>query len=205
MSLRLLVFALLLASSAVFARAQERKPIIMLGDSITAGYGLSHSQSLPSVLQQELKKKNCNLAIENKGVSGDTTIGGASRLMPILREQPKIVIVALGGNDALRGFEPRASEQALTAILDALRKNGIQAILVGMKAPRNLGSDYTNKFDRIFPALAKRFNVPLYPFLLEDVALVPTLNQRDGIHPNERGVLKIARNLAVFLKPHLPC
>ncbi len=197
--------ALSLAMPSSVAQAQQEDSIVMLGDSITAGYGLSNSKALPSVLQQELKKQNCRLAVDNKGISGDTTFGGASRLMPILRQQPRVVIVALGGNDALRGFEPRASQQALAAILTALKKNGIQAILVGMKAPRSWGKDYTERFDKIFPTLARRFDVPLYPFLLEGVALKPAFNQRDGIHPNERGVLLIAQNLATFLKPHLSC
>ena len=196
---------LLLATTTAEAQTPNKYPIVMLGDSITAGYGLSNSQALPSVLQQELKKRNCELAVDNKGVSGDTTFGGASRLMPILRQQPRVVIVALGANDALRGFEPRASEQALAAILTALLKNNIQPILVGMKAPPSWGRDYTERFDRIFPALARRFDIPLYPFLLKGVATNSALNQRDGIHPNEKGVLLIARNLAAFLQPHLSC
>ena len=205
--IRLLIIlgALLLPCMPSVAQAQSFFPVVMLGDSITAGYGLSNSKALPSVLQQELKKQDCNLAVDNKGISGDTTFGGASRLMPILRQQPKTVIVALGANDALRGFEPHASQQALAAIITALIKKNIQPILVGMKAPRSWGKDYTEKFDNIFPTLAQRFNIPLYPFLLEGVALNPALNQRDGIHPNEQGVLLIARNLASFLKPHLSC
>ncbi len=197
--------AMLLVFKPSVAQTQEAPSIVMLGDSLTAGYGLSSGKALPSVLQRELKKQNCNLAIDNKGISGDTILGGASRLMPILRQQPKIVIVALGANDALRGFDPQASQRALATILSSLIKNRIQPILVGMKAPRNLGRDYTEAFDNIFPTLARRFDVPLYPFLLEGVATIPTLNQRDGIHPNEQGVLLIAQNLAAFLKPNLPC
>ena len=196
---------LLLAAPPSVAQAQRNRTVVMLGDSITAGYGLSNSEALPSVLQQELKKQDCTLAVDNKGISGDTTFGGASRLMPILHQRPQMVIVALGANDALRGFAPRASRQALASIISALRKNDIQPILVGMKAPRSWGQDYTKEFDNIFPELARRFNIPLYPFLLEGVALNPTLNQRDGMHPNEKGVLVIAQNLAVFLKPYLSC
>ena len=206
-----LLVALFLASqvgmqvSVSVASAQQAAPVVMLGDSITSGLGLPPSEALPLVLARELAKRNCKLSISNHGISGDTTFGGASRLASIIGEHPQVVIVALGANDALRGTDPRISQQALASILTTLRANKIQAILVGMKAIRNWGEEYAEDFDKIFPSLAKDFDIPLYPFLLEGVALNSSMNQKDGLHPNEKGVLLIAQNLAAFMRPHLPC
>ena len=197
--------ALLLASPPSIARAQRVASVVMLGDSITAGLGLPPSQALPLVLERELQKQNCKLSIANHGISGDTTVGGASRIASILREQPQVVIVALGANDALRGLDPRISQRALASIITTLRANKIKPILVGMKAIRNWGEEYAEDFDKIFPTVAKDFNIPFHPFLLEGVAMNAAMNQKDGLHPNAKGVLLIAQNLAASLRPHLPC
>ncbi|AMV71162.1 SGNH-hydrolase lipoprotein, lysophospholipase L1-like subgroup [Desulfuromonas sp. DDH964] len=133
--------------------------------------------------------------MSNAGVSGDTTAGGRARLDWVLAEPPKLVIVELGANDALRGLPPQAAADNLGAILARLRERGIPALLAGMRAPRNLGAEYYTKFDALYPQLAERFQVPLYPFFLEGVTGVAELNQEDGIHPNRRGVAEIVRRM----------
>ena len=182
---------ILFLSCAGYSYAEVR--ILMLGDSITAGYGLPSTQALPNQLEKALN--NDNIKIINAGVSGDTTAGGLSRLDWLLADQPQAVIVALGGNDTLRGIKPEASQNNLAEILKKLQEKNIPALLAGMQAPRNLGTEYTDRFDAIFPALAQKFNVLLYPFLLEGVATIPALNQADGIHPNAAGVQRIVAGL----------
>ncbi len=182
-----IIILLLSCFGAGYSYAETR--ILMLGDSITAGYGLPSDQALPVQLEKAIN--DSNIRIINAGVSGDTTAGGLARLDWLLADEPHAVIVALGGNDTLRGIKPEASQNNLAEILKKLQEKNIPALLAGMQAPRNLGAEYTNRFDAIFPSLAQEFNVLFYPFLLEGVATIPALNQPDGIHPNESGVQRI--------------
>ncbi len=177
--------------------------IAVLGDSLVAGYGLPAEQAFPARLQEALLERGHRVVVQNAGVSGDTTAGGLARLEWTLAERPDLVIVELGGNDALRGLDPRQTRENVDAILSLLHTAGVRVLLAGMRAPRNLGSDYYTKFDRIYPDLAIRHAVPLYPFFLEGVAGHPELNLKDGIHPNEKGVAVIVRGILPQLEKAL--
>jgi len=174
-------------------RAEVR--ILVLGDSLSAGYGLSAAEAFPAQLEQALRQNGQAVRVINAGVSGDTTAGGLARLDWALVERPQLVIVQLGANDALRGLDPEQARANLDAILTRLLREGMQVLLAGMHAPRNLGPSYYTKFDRIYGDLAKKHRVALDPFFLEGVALRPELNQADGLHPNARGVAVIVRRL----------
>jgi len=178
--------------------AEEIRPpfrITVLGDSLSAGFGLPAADAFPAKLEEALQGAGRAVHVVNAGVSGDTTAGGLSRLDWALADAPEVVIVELGGNDALRGLDPGQTSANLNAILERLSEREVQPILVGMRAPRNLGEEYYNKFDSIFPRLAARHDVPFYPFFLEGVAGNPSLNQPDGIHPNAEGVAEIVRRI----------
>jgi acyl-CoA thioesterase-1 len=169
--------------------------IVALGDSLTAGLGLPAQEAFPAKLQAALKAKGIDATVVNAGVSGDTASGGLDRLDWSVPDDADAVIVELGANDALRGLDPALTQKALTTILDKLAARHIPVLLAGMKAPRNLGSDYTGKFDAIFPALAANHPVVFYPFFLEGVAGDPHLNQGDGMHPTAAGVDVIVKSI----------
>lgn len=185
----------LLALGAIPAQAAEIR-LMMLGDSITAGYGLARGEALPARLEAALRAKGRAVRVIDAGVSGDTTAGGRARLDWALAENPHAVIVALGGNDGLRALEPRSSRANLAAILDALAARRLPTMLTGMLAPPNLGADYGREFAASFSDLAReRPGVVFYPFLLEGVAGDLSLNQPDGIHPNVAGVEELVRRM----------
>jgi len=187
----LLTFACL--AWPVVANAKPVK-IVALGDSLTAGLGLPVQEAFPAKLQAALKAKGIEATVVNAGVSGDTTSGGLDRLGWSVPDDTDAVVVELGANDALRGLDPDITRKALNAILDKLAARHIPVLLAGMKAPRNLGSDYTGKFDAIYPALAANHPVVFYPFFLEGVAGDSHLNQGDGMHPTAAGVDVIVKN-----------
>lgn len=174
--------------------------ILALGDSLTAGYGLDPGQSMPDKLQEALRAKGLDVTIINAGVSGDTAAQGAARLDWALTDDVKAAIVELGANDALRGLDPAQAEAALREILQKLKIRNIPTLLLGMKAPPNLGADYGSKFDGMFPKLAAEFEATLYPFYLDGVAAQPELNQADGIHPNEKGLAVILPKILPFVE-----
>jgi acyl-CoA thioesterase-1 len=169
--------------------------IVMLGDSITAGLGLPAQETLPAKLEKALKAKGHDVAIQNAGVSGDTSSGGLARLDWSVADGTDAVIIELGANDALRGVDPKLTQKALDAIIARLAERKIAVLLTGMLAPRNLGPDYAKTFDPIYPALAAAHHVVFYPFILDGVAADPALNQGDGIHPNAAGVDVIVERL----------
>ncbi len=177
--------------------AGETKPIkmVVLGDSLSAGLGLSASSAFPARLQKSLEAKGIAVDMINAGVSGDTTSGGRDRLDWSVPEGTEAVILELGANDALRGIDPRVTRAALTDILTRLKARRIAVLLCGMVAPPNYGSDYSARFNAIYPELAKSFGVPLYPFFLEGVAAAARLNQADGLHPTAEGVDMIVKNI----------
>ena len=177
--------------------AGETKPIkvVVLGDSLSAGLGLSGSAAFPARLQKSLKLKGIEVDIINAGVSGDTSSGGRDRLDWSVPEGTEAVILELGANDALRGTDPKVTRSALTDILKRLKARKIAVLLCGMLAPPNYGSDYSARFNAIYPELAKSFGVPLYPFFLEGVAADARLNQADGLHPTAEGVDVIVKNI----------
>jgi acyl-CoA thioesterase-1 len=169
--------------------------ILALGDSLTAGYGLAAADSFPARLERRLKGLGYDVEVVNGGVSGDTTTGARARLDWVLADDPRIVIVAIGANDGLRGIDPALTRANLAAILERLVDSGAAVLLAGMLAPPNLGPEYTKAFNAIFPELAEQYGVARYPFFLEGVATVPSLNQEDGIHPNARGVAVIVEGI----------
>jgi acyl-CoA thioesterase-1 len=177
--------------------AAGAKPIkmVVLGDSLSAGLGLSAPAAFPERLQNALKSNGIAVDIGNAGVSGDTSSGGRDRLDWSVPEGTQAVIVELGANDALRGTDPSVTRAALTDILTRLKARGIAVLLCGMLAPPNYGSDYSARFNAIYPDLAKSFGVPLYPFFLEGVAADARLNQADGMHPTAEGVDVIVKNI----------
>ncbi len=190
----------LIATGTAFAQtsaARETKPIkmVVLGDSLSAGLGLSASSAFPARLQKSLEAKGIAVDMINAGVSGDTTSGGRDRFDWSVPEGTEAVILELGANDALRGIDPRVTRAALTDILTRLKARKIAVLLCGMVAPPNYGSDYSARFNAIYPELAKSFGVPLYPFFLDGVATDARLNQADGLHPTAEGVDIIVKNI----------
>ena len=182
---------------ATIAHAEPLK-LLALGDSLTAGYGLGPGDGLTDILQERLDSAYGAdaIIIINAGVSGDTTKGGLARLDWALFDEPDMAIVALGGNDMLRGLEPSDSYENLNAILAELTRQNIPVLLAGMLAPSNMGTAYQAEFDAIYPRLASDYDVVYYPFFLDGVALDPALNQPDGLHPNRAGVeVMVARIL----------
>jgi acyl-CoA thioesterase-1 len=172
-------------------------PVILdFGDSLTAGYGLAPEQAFPARLEAALRQQGLEARVVNGGVSGDTTAGGLARLDWALAEQPDLVILSLGSNDALRGIDPAAVRDNLDKMIRKIEASGARVLLLGMLAPPNWGEEYMSAFDRIFPELARVHAVPLYPFFLEGVAMNPELNQPDGLHPNERGVAVLVDRIA---------
>ncbi|MGE5156760.1 MAG: arylesterase [Gemmatimonas sp.] len=179
------------------APAGEAKPIriVVLGDSLSAGLGLPGPAAFPARLQKALKAKGMDVDVTNAGVSGDTASGGRDRLDWSVPEGTQAVIVELGANDALRGIDPKVTREALSDIVSRLKARGVAVMLCGMLAPPNYGNDYAQRFDAIYPELAKSFSVPLYPFFLNGVAADAKLNQADGIHPTAAGVDIIVKNI----------
>lgn len=191
--------AFVLAGLAVAPAMANPLRIVALGDSLTAGYGLAQADAFPVRLQAALRAAGVDAVVVNAGVSGDTSAGGLRRLDWALAPGPNgpadALIVELGANDGLRGLDPKATEANLDAILTRARDRGIKVLLTGMLAPPNLGRDYGAQFAALYPRLAAKHKVLLYPFFLDGVAAVPSLNQADGIHPNPDGVAVIVRRL----------
>ncbi len=186
---------MLVASGARVAVADGPFRILMLGDSLTAGYGLATREALPARLEAALRSRAVDARVINAGVSGDTTAGGLARIEWALADDPHAVIVALGANDGLRAIDPAVTRKNLDRLLGLLAGRGLPVLLAGMVAPPNLGPGYAARFDPIYPELAVRHGAILYPFLLDGVATVAALNQRDGIHPNAAGVETIAERM----------
>lgn len=180
-----LCLSLLLATSPLQAQTLR---ILAFGDSLTAGLGVDPGDAFPAKLEAALKSRGHDIVITNAGVSGDTTTAGAERLDWALGDKVDAVILELGANDALRGIDPQQTEKALDRILTELQARKLPVLFAGMMAPRNLGPDYGQKFDALFPRLAQKHGVLFYPFFLDGVAAEPALNQPDGLHPNSKGV-----------------
>ena len=194
------VAGLLLALWSVpSASAAEPLRILAFGDSLTAGFGLPDADGFVAQLQAALTDKGIAARVTNAGVSGDTTAGGLARLDWSLADDPQLVIVELGANDGLRGLDPKTTAANLDGILAKLESQKRAVLLAGMKAPRNLGTEYTTAFDAIYPDLAARHHVTLYPFFLDGVATDPQLNQEDGIHPNAAGVKVVVGHILPYV------
>ena len=177
--------------------------IVFLGDSLTAGLGLPADQSYPSLIGRQLKARGYNYEIVNAGVSGDTSAGGLRRLAWSLEGDVRVLVVALGANDGLRGLPADEMRKNLRAVLDAAKQRGIKVVLAGMEAPPNNGPDYAREFRQVYSDLATEYDVRFVPFLLLGVAGNASLNQADGIHPNARGAQMVADLVWAELEPLL--
>ena len=193
--LRAISLVLGLAIASFSGAAAAPVSIVALGDSLTAGYGLGPGESFPEQLQAALEARGHDVSVANAGVSGDTASDGLARLEWSVPAEADIVIVALGANDALRGIDPAVTRRALAAILGKLGARRQAVLLAGMMSPRNLGDEYAEEFDAIFPDLARHYGVPLYPFFLAGVATDAALNQPDGVHPTAAGVARIVEGI----------
>jgi acyl-CoA thioesterase-1 len=187
--------AVLLAVAAAPAAAAEPVRLVVLGDSLTAGYGLPPGAGFPARLEAALRERGRDVTVVDAGVSGDTTAGGLSRLDWSVGADAQAVIVELGGNDMLRGIDPARTAENLDKIVGRLTGRGLPVLVAGMRAPRNLGEAYGDAFDALFPAIAERHGASFYPFFLDGVAADPTLNLPDGIHPNEAGIAIIVERI----------
>lgn len=178
-----------------------RPKVLALGDSITAGFGVFQTEAYPALLQAELETDGYPWEVVNAGESGDTSATALRRVDWLLDPNVKIAIVAVGGNDALRGIPPSNTRQNVSAIIEKLQAKGVEVLLCGMKAPPNLGPDYATAFEALFGTLSRQYGTKFLPFLLADVAGDADLNQADGIHPTAAGQKIIAAHVMDVLKP----
>ena len=195
MHIAVLMLALMTVANPAWAEATKPVKLVVLGDSLSAGLGLPGQEAFPTKLQKALQAKGIAIDMTNAGVSGDTTSGGRDRLDWSVPDGTDGVIIELGANDALRGIDPDLTRAALTDIVQRLKARKIPVMLCGMLAPPNYGAEYAVRFNSIYPDLAKKFDVPLYPFFLDGVAADAKLNQADGIHPTAAGVDIIVGNI----------
>jgi acyl-CoA thioesterase-1 len=199
-------FVWIILLMALFQSSTTQKTVLFFGDSLTAGYGLSSTdEAYPALIEKQLAKSGKPCKIINAGLSGETSAGGLTRIDWILRQPIHVFVLALGGNDGLRGLPPEQTKKNLQAIIDKVKaKNpSVKIVIAGMQAPPNMGSLYTNQFKTIFPELAKQNKATLIPFLLEGVAGIEKLNQNDGIHPTIDGHKIIATAVQKVIAPLL--
>lgn len=185
------------------ALIDERPRIVAFGDSLTAGLGVPTDEAYPAQLQHRLDSAGYRYRVINAGVSGDTTAGGLRRLPWVLKSNPLIVILELGGNDGLRGLSLQETRANLEQLIQKLQSASVTVVLAGMKLPPNYGAEYTSGFESIYPALAKKYRLPLIPFFLDGVAGSMSLNQADGIHPTGEGYRMIVEKVFETVKPLL--
>jgi acyl-CoA thioesterase I len=198
-----LLLTLAMLFLAVLPAAAAPLSIVALGDSLTAGYGLAAGEDFATRLEAALVASGIDASVANAGVSGDTASAGAARVDWAVPDGAALVIVELGANDALRGIDPAVTRKALSDLLARLGARNLKALLVGMRAPPNMGEDYVRSFDAIYPDLAREHAVPLYPFFLDGVAGAANLNQPDGMHPTAAGVEEIVRRILPVVIPAL--
>ena len=194
-----IIFIVVLLICPILTQAQDLK-IILFGDSLMAGYGLDQSNHLDRLLERDLLDQGIVSQITNASVSGDTSSGGLNRLSWSLQDDYDLFILGLGANDMLRGISPNTTKANLKEIIKIVQKKNISILLTGMQAPSSYGQDYQSSFNLIYPQLAKEYEIFLYPFLLEGVALDPNLNQSDGKHPNEQGITLMSKKIAEKIK-----
>ncbi len=202
---RVFNFLILLSLPFLTSFQEEEKVILFFGDSLTAGLGLAREQAFPALVEQRLKERGLNYTVINAGVSGETSAGGNSRIDWVLKRPVDILVLELGANDGLRGLPLEQTRENLQAIIDKTRDKNpeVRIVIAGMMVPPNMGPDYSEKFSRIFPQLAENNDATLIPFLLNGVAGDKSLNQPDGIHPNQQGHKIVADNVMEALEPIL--
>jgi len=188
------------AAPAPAAHREEGPLVVFLGDSLTAGLGLDAGQAYPAVLDRRLDAHGTPARVLNAGVSGDTTAGGLARLDWLLKQKPEVLVVELGANDGMRGLDLAMTERNLREIVRWAKSSGARVLLLGMRIPPNYGPDYTERFQEMYPRIAKDMDVPLVPFLLEGIGGVADLNQADGIHPTAKGQEMVAANVEPYLE-----
>ena len=182
-------------------RVEDGGPLVVfLGDSLTAGYGLAPDRAFPAVIERLLRDEGLPVRVVNAGVSGDTSAGGRARLPWLLKQRPDVLVVALGGNDGLRGLPPSSTRENLERIVENAQAEGVSVLLLGLRMPPNFGPDFTAEFERLYGEVADEHDVPLVPFMLEGVAGDPELNQGDGIHPTAEGQRRVAENVLPALR-----
>lgn len=201
--LRLFIFKLVIFFSPAII-AQEAFTVLFLGDSLTEGLGLEADQAFPNLIDQRLKAEGYNISIINAGISGSTSASALERMQWYVRSRPDLVILSLGANDGLRGLDVDNMKNNLAETIEFAQNNNIKVALTGMLTPPNMGEEYTNAFAQVFPDLAAEYNLDFMPFLLLDVAGIPSLNQADGIHPNIEGSRIVADHVYNFLLPLIP-
>jgi acyl-CoA thioesterase I len=201
----ILFTSLSLAAAESSAPPSELKTILVLGDSLAAGYGLDPSEAFPALLQRKIERLNWNYTVVNAGVSGDTSASGLRRINWLLRRKLDVLILELGANDGLRGVDPAITQKNLQGIIDQAKEKypDIQIVIAGMRMPSSMGADFNTRYERIFVDLAKQNDAHLVPFLLEGVGGDPNLNQEDLIHPTAEGQRILARNIWKVLRPAL--
>jgi acyl-CoA thioesterase-1 len=190
-------------TSTATSVADSRPVIVAFGDSLSAGFGLDPGFSYPDYLQKILDARGYAYRVVNAGISGDTTSGGAERVRSVIEHRPRIVILELGGNDGLRGLPVSVTRQNLEQMIQQLLQAGAKVVLAGITLPPNYGDGYIRDFTIIYKDLARKYKLPLIPFLLENVALVPGMMQRDGIHPTSEGNRRVAETVFLTLEPLL--
>jgi len=195
--------ALILICPARPAQAEPATHILAFGDSLTAGYGLPASQSFAAQLEKKLQDSGRSVRVTNAGLSGDTTSGGLARLEWSLQDKPDLVVLELGANDGLRGLDPVRMRANLEAMIERCQKAGSRVILAGMRAPVNWGETYRKEFDKVFPELARKYGLPLYPFFLQEVISNQGLLLDDGLHPNASGVTRIVDGILPLILEEL--
>jgi acyl-CoA thioesterase I len=188
-------------TASPMAPADGALRIVVVGDSLAAGYGLREEQAFPALVEAQLRARGWRVDVVNGGVSGDTTAGGLARLPWLLRQQPDIVVVELGANDGLRGLAIEEIVANLRQIVERSRQAGARVLLVGMRIPPNYGDDYAGRFAAVYPRLAEELGVPLMPFLLDGVGGHAELIQADGLHPNAEGQVLVADAVVPHLEP----
>ena len=204
MRLKIALLFVLFSFAPIHAFAQTGPAIIVLGDSLSAAYGMEIGQSWPSLLQERLTENGYAYRVFNSSITGDTTQGGLARLPRLLdKHQPDIVILELGGNDGLRGLPIEVTNQNLSSMIEQSQSAGAKVILAEMRIPPNYGRTYTEKFNSMFTMLTTQYGIALLPFLLQDIALEPGLMQADGIHPTARAQPQILEQVWTVLKPLL--
>ena len=203
--IRCLVFSLFAALFVLPMSAANQKTILVLGDSIAAGYGLDPEEAFPALLQEKIDQHGLKYKVVNAGVSGDTTAGGLRRIGWLLRNPVDVLLLELGGNDGLRGIDPTETEKNLQGIIEKVREKNpnVRIVIAGMQMPENMGKEYTARYREVFPRVAKQNNATLIPFLLEGVGGKADLNQPDRIHPTAEGHRIIAATIWKILQPVL--
>lgn len=199
-----ILFILIIIAVSLMAQEtkKEKKRILFLGNSITAGFGLSEEQAYPNLIQGKIDSLKLNYSCQNAGLSGETTSGGLRRLDWLLKQKIDILVIALGGNDGLRGIPPKLSKENLEKIVDQARQKyaDIKIIIAGMEAPPNMGKDFTSRFKGIFIKVSSEKKTAFLPFLLEGVGGYKELNQADQMHPNSKGQKIVAENIWIVLR-----